>query len=74
MKRPRVTPEEFVRTWQRASSVREVAAKLGMRPGTAIERARAYRSVGVPLIRHHVRTVDIGSLAALAVACRKGRQ
>ena len=62
---PRVTPEEFVRAWQRAPSLRAVARVLRMREATATERARVYRLRGVPL-KYFAPRVDVQALAELA--------
>lgn len=51
MKRNRVTPEEFVRAWQAAGSVAEVAAALGMTKHATHARALRYRKMGVILKR-----------------------
>lgn len=62
---PRVTPEEFVRAWQKAPSLQALARSLNMREGTATERARIYRLRGIPL-KHFAPRVDVQALAALA--------
>lgn len=42
--------EEFVRTWQAAESVAEVAEKLGLKEKTVVSRANRYRKeLRVPL-------------------------
>jgi len=46
----RAHPEEFIRTWQGADSLRAVCTKLGMRKSAAKLRAYRYRKLhGVPL-------------------------
>lgn len=46
-----VTPEDFVRAWQTAKSVEDVAAILGCTVNAASQRARQYRRQGVKLRR-----------------------
>lgn len=48
MPRP-VTPEAFVRAWQAAGSLAEVAAELGTTEHAAEVRAYRYRRLGVQL-------------------------
>ena len=43
------TPEEFVRIWQAASSVAEVAEKLHVKAPDAASRASRYRKKGIKL-------------------------
>lgn len=62
---PRVTPEEFVRAWQQAPSLQDLARSLNMREGTATERARIYRLRGVPL-KFFAPRVNVRALIALA--------
>lgn len=45
----RVPPKEFIRVWQQAESVAEVAQKLRCKKGTCRVRAFRYRKMGVPL-------------------------
>ena len=47
MKKP--TPEEFVKVWQEAESMKEAAEKLGMSKSAASNRASYYRKRGVNL-------------------------
>lgn len=44
-----VSPEEFVRLWQAAASLEELIEQTGLTIGRARDRARYYRSRGVPL-------------------------
>ena len=44
-----VTPEGFVRAWQGAASLAEVAEKCSMTAMAVSSRAAAYRRMGVPL-------------------------
>jgi len=43
------TPQEFIKAWQEASYVREVARKVGSTKGACCRRAYRYRQMGVPL-------------------------
>lgn len=45
----RLAPEEFIRIWQQARSLSEVAEKVGKPRSVCYSRARYYRSHGVPL-------------------------
>ena len=57
-----VHPEEFVRTWQAAKTLREVCTKLQMRKAAAKLRAYRYRRFhGIPL-----KVFDAGPAAAAA--------
>lgn len=42
-KKERTSPEEFVRTWERAKSAKEVAQKFGTTVQSVTNRAKAYR-------------------------------
>jgi len=44
-----LSPEEFVRVWQKASSVQEVATHFGCSRGAVAQRATNYRKQGVKL-------------------------
>ena len=44
-----VTPEEFVRAWQTAKSLAEVAERTGLKLETARARGRRFRKRGIPL-------------------------
>lgn len=48
-KRTEATPEEFVKTWQAADSLAEVAEKLGLTRHSASNRGMRYRNAGVKL-------------------------
>ena len=48
-KKPRVSPEEFVRVWERCNTRNEVADTLKMQPGAVVARERTYRKLGVNL-------------------------
>ena len=48
-KRSHVSPEDFIRTWQRAGSVRAVADTLGITKECACGRASFYRKKGIAL-------------------------
>lgn len=58
--------EEFVRIWQEASSVEEVANRLGIEEGSARARATLYRRRGIPL-KKYLYSVDVEKLIALAL-------
>jgi hypothetical protein len=45
----RATPREFIKAWQEASYVREVARKVGSTQSACSRRAYRYRQMGVPL-------------------------
>lgn len=45
----RVSPNEFVKLWQKANSPAELAEKLGVSAIRVSSRASAYRKEGVPL-------------------------
>ena len=45
----KITAEEFVRIWQQAGSLDEVAQKVGSSREACYSRARYYRSRSVPL-------------------------
>lgn len=64
---PRVTPEAFVRAWQAASSLAEVAAALDMTEHTAEVRAWRYRAQGVQLRDlREVQRLDVDALNRIA--------
>ncbi len=48
-RRPVVTPEDFIRAWQKAENVKDVCLKLKVSRGAVLERARSYRSLGISL-------------------------
>lgn len=50
------SPEDFVRTWQSATSVEEVAKALKCTVNAASQRARQYRKQGVNLKRMSAKT------------------
>lgn len=60
--------ETFVREWQRAGSVKEVSAKMGIRAQSASVRALRFRKMGVPLKKMPGRAerLDFAALAKLA--------
>ncbi len=65
-----VSPEDFVRAWQRATSVADVMAKTGMRYQAVYARVKNYRKHGVPLKElpgrsRARRNIDYAALAAL---------
>lgn len=45
----RVTPNEFVKIWQKSRSRKEVAVKLGMTTDAVLARAKRYHHAGVNL-------------------------
>jgi hypothetical protein len=49
MQRAKVTAEEFIKIWQQAKSVAEVAEKTGLTRLAAIRRATVYRGHNVRL-------------------------
>jgi hypothetical protein len=57
----------FISTWQKAGTLQEVAEKLGMREGSASQRACNMRKLGIRL-KHMPKTtpVDLADLQALA--------
>lgn len=44
-----VSPEDFVRSWQESQTIEELCSRTGLSLATAKDRARLYRSRGVPL-------------------------
>jgi hypothetical protein len=63
-----VSPEDFIRTWQRGDSVSAVAKALGMGRQVAASRAVLYRRKGIPL-KHMQRgapQLDVEALTKLA--------
>ena len=64
----RITPEQFVQTWQESLSTAEVCKKLNMKPKAASVRASVYRRFGIALkLRHRgARPLDLDGLKALA--------
>ncbi len=72
-----VTAEEFIRTWQTAGSVQEVAEKCGMTENRVRNRASWYRSYGIPLKkfpRGVRKRLDYSALAALAKSLEQGKR
>lgn len=65
-----VTAEEFVKTWQAAKSLDEVAEKLESENASVSTRASYYRKKGVPLKKFR----EGGQLdvAALKKLCKNG--
>lgn len=66
----RLTAEEFVRIWQAADSVDQVAEQTGLYHAACATRARSYRERGVPLRELPKRRTlrnDWDALRALAV-------
>lgn len=53
----KLTPEEFVRTWQSAASILDVATISGTTPLSAVVRASRYRARGVKL-KKFTRTIS----------------
>lgn len=51
MPRPIAAPDVFVRAWNAADSLAQLAAELGMTQHALGERARRYRNMGVELKR-----------------------
>ena len=49
MARSNVSPLEFVRIWESADNVREVAEATGLKPASCQVRASTYRSKGIAL-------------------------
>lgn len=64
---PRIPHEEFVRAWQHAETLEEVAQEFGITPKLAGIRAACMRKKGVPLKQMAAKPrVDWARLAALA--------
>ena len=62
-----VTAEEFVRIWQAAKTVGEVASRTGMKTTSAYSKAYAFRKEGVPLKTFRRKgPIDFVALRALA--------
>lgn len=57
----RVSPEDFVRAWQKAETLPEVAKALGMTEHAAENRAYRYRDQGVRL-KHMRKHMDVERL------------
>lgn len=64
----KVSAEEFVRAWQRASNGAEAARAVGLSREAASTRAAHYRRKGIPLKRflRGNRTLDVNSLIKVA--------
>lgn len=58
---PRVTPDDFVRAWQKAETLADVARALGMNEHACENRAYRYREQGVRL-KHLRRHMDVERL------------
>lgn len=46
---PSVVMNDFVKAWEAGSSVKDVAAQLGLKVGSVQARASKYRTEGIPL-------------------------
>jgi hypothetical protein len=64
----RITAEQFVKAWQRATSVADFCKATGMRETVARQRASVYRRRGIPLRRmgNAPTPLDVSRLATLA--------
>ena len=64
----RLSAEAFIRVWQTASSVDDVAAKTKIDRMSACRRASVYRKMGIPLKKFSrgPRRLDVKRLAAIA--------
>jgi hypothetical protein len=65
-----VSPEDFVKVWQKANSRKEVATALGMKYNAVVSREKTYRKAGIPLKEinnkaNRGRRIDVASLSAL---------
>jgi cytochrome c-type biogenesis protein CcmH/NrfG len=63
----KISPEDFVRAWQAASSAAEVAGKLDLSITGVHSRAGFYRKKGVRLkyFRHRLAPLDVDALNAI---------
>jgi hypothetical protein len=63
-----VSPEDFVRAWQRGDSVQAVADALGMTKQAVSVRAMIYRKKGIPmkLMPRGVPKLDVAALTKIA--------
>jgi hypothetical protein len=71
-----VSPNDFVIAWEAASSVRELALKLGMSPRAVAARANFYRRRGVRLKRLKLQTsrrLNVEELNRVILAQRQVR-
>lgn len=66
MKKPRVSPADFVKAWQRASCPGDVAQALGLTYGAVRTRATHYRKAGVPLQSFRAVPLDVDALTKIA--------
>ena len=72
-----LTAEEFVRIWQAADSIEQVAEQTGMHHSVCATRARSYRERGVllqELPRRRQLRNDWDALRDLAVQLRPGSE
>jgi hypothetical protein len=63
-----VTPEQFIRAWEKARSAQEVADELGMPKAIVLARASTYRADGIKLKkmkRGNRKSLDIKGLNKL---------
>ena len=62
-----ISPEEFVKIWQKAKNIKEITDKTGLKVSTVASRAVHYRNIGISLKKFKERSLlDIPSLVALA--------
>jgi transposase len=63
-----MSPEDFVRVWQRSNSITEVADHFEREYSTIYQKAKAYRKAGIPLkeMPRSRRKLDINALKQLA--------
>lgn len=69
MRAKRIEAEEFIRVWQGAENVEQVAERTGLYHAVCVTRARSYRARGVPLRelrKGNQRRRDWAALRALA--------
>lgn len=67
-KSTRLSPEDFVKAWQKADNLDEFEKATGMGPIAASNRARHYRKIGVELKAYPRRSsarIDVKALNAL---------
>lgn len=70
----KLTPEQFVIAWQKATSPSQLARELGRPPSYVSCRAAYYRKRGIPLKlspRGRGQTLDVPALTELANKCKE---
>ena len=51
-KKSQVAHEDFIRTWNGSTSVKEAAEAMGLKPASARSRANSMRKYGINLVKH----------------------